>query len=78
MIAVGTILQWRHSPACHGDSSTLDRRPDLVIVNKKGKWWLLDLLVQWDHTLKLKESEKLNKYLDLTREGPVNWGNRIH
>ena len=47
------------------------RRPDLVIVNKKKRkkrtCWIVDFTVQADHRMKLKESEKRDKYLDVAR-----------
>ena len=45
------------------------RRPDLVIINKKKRTCkIVDFAVPADHRIKLKECEKKNKYLDLTRE----------
>ena len=45
------------------------RRPDLLIVNKrKIICKIMDFDVLADHRVKLKESEKKDKYLDLTRE----------
>ena len=47
------------------------RRPDLSIVNKKKKkrnFQIVDFAVSPDHKVKLKESEKRDNYLDLTRE----------
>ena len=43
------------------------RRPDLVIVNykKKRTYQIVDFAVPVDHRVKLKESEKGDKYLDL-------------
>ena len=45
------------------------RRPDLIVIKKKKreieKFWSLLVLV--DHRIKLKESEKKDKYLDLAR-----------
>ena len=43
------------------------RRPDLVIVNKrKSTYWMVDIPA--DDRVKIKESEKRDKYLDLDRE----------
>ena len=42
--------------------------PDLVIVNKKRTWQIVDFAVPADHRVKLKESKKRGKYLDLVRE----------
>ena len=47
------------------------RRPDLIIINKKKKkriCEIVDFAVPADHRIKLKESEKKDKYLDLARE----------
>ena len=45
------------------------RRPDLVMINKKKRTCrIVDFLVPADEKLKLKESEKNDKYLDLARE----------
>ena len=52
------------------------RRPDLVIINnnkkkkrrKKKTYRIVDFAVPVDYRVKLKESEKKNKYLDLARE----------
>ena len=45
------------------------RRPDLVLINKKKRTCqLVDFAVPADHRVKLKESEKIDKYLDLARE----------
>ena len=44
------------------------RRPDLVIVRKKRTHRIVDFAIFADHRVKLKESEKSDKYLDLARE----------
>ena len=47
------------------------RRPDLVRVNKKQKErtnWIVNFAVQANHRVKLKESNKRDKYWDLARE----------
>ena len=45
------------------------RRPDLIIINKKNRTRkIVDFSVPADHRIKLKESEKKDKYLDLARE----------
>ena len=45
------------------------RRPDLIIINEKKKICkIVDFAVPADHRINLKESEKKDKYLDLTRE----------
>ena len=44
------------------------RRPDLIIVNKKKRTCkIVDFAVPADHSVKLKENEKKDKYLDLAR-----------
>ena len=51
------------------DSQILARRPDLIIINnKKENLQIVDFAIPADHLLKLKECEKRDKYLDLTRE----------
>ena len=45
------------------------RRPDLTIINNKiENLQTVDFAVPADHRIKLKESEKKDKYLDLARE----------
>ena len=45
------------------------RRPDQVIANKKQRTSrIVDFAVRTDHRIKVKESEKKDKYLDLVRE----------
>ena len=45
------------------------RRPNLVIINKKKRTCQrVDFSVPADHRIKLKESKKADKYLDLARE----------
>ena len=45
------------------------RRPDLITINKKERTYrIVDFAVPADHRVKLKESEKTDKYLDLARE----------
>ena len=44
-------------------------RPDIIIINKKKRTCkIVDFDVLADHRMKLKESEKKDKYLDLARE----------
>ena len=48
------------------DHLILARRPGLVIINKKERTCrIVDFAVSADHWVKLKESEKRDKYLDL-------------
>ena len=48
------------------------RRPDLVMFDKKKKtqriYMIVNFAVSFDHKVKLKKSEKGDKYLDLSRE----------
>ena len=44
------------------------RRPDLIIINKKNKSVKLSTYVSRFTTIKIKECEKRDKYLDLARE----------
>ena len=51
-----------------------DRRPDLIIINKKKRTCkIVDFAVSADHRIKLKESEKKDKYLDLASELKKLW-----
>ena len=51
------------------DPLILARRPDLIIINKKKRTCkIVDFAVSADHRIKLKECEKWDNYLDLTRE----------
>ena len=46
-----------------------DRIPNLIIINKKKRnCKIVDFAVSADHSIKLKECEKKDKYLDLARE----------
>ena len=50
------------------------RRPDLVRVSiKKRVYWIGEFAVPVDHWIKLKESEKKDKYLDLAKELKKLW-----
>ena len=49
------------------DHLILTRWPPAVIIDKKGSYRKLDFAVQADHRMKIKESEKSVKYLELTR-----------
>ena len=49
------------------------RQPDLIIIKKKKKRTIVDLAVPADHRVKLKESYKKDRYLDLTRELKKLW-----
>ena len=54
----------------HTDHLISARRPGLIIINNKKKRIskIVDFAVPADHRIKLKESEKKDKYLDLARE----------
>ena len=50
------------------------RRPGIIIINKnKRTWKIVDFAVPADHRVKLEESEKKDKYLDLARELKKLW-----
>ena len=53
-------------------------RPDLIIINKKKKICkVVNFAVPADHRIKLKESEKRDKYLDLARELKILWNMKV-
>ena len=55
-----------------------DRRPDLIIINKKKRACkIIDYAVPADHRIKLKECEKKDKYLDLARELKKLWNMKV-
>ena len=58
------------------------RRPDLIIITKKKKkkkkkCKIVDFAVPADHRINLKENEKKDKYLDLTRELKKLWNMKV-
>ena len=53
------------------------RRPDLMIINKKKIYKIVDFAVPADHRIDLKESEKKDKYLDLARELKKLWNMKV-
>ena len=56
------------------------RRPGLIIINKKKKkriCKIVDFAVPVDHRINLKESEKMDKYLDLARELKKLWNMKV-
>ena len=60
----------------HGSPSA--RRPDLIIINKKKRInKIVDFAVPAYHRIKLKESEKKDKYLDLARELKKLWNRKV-
>ena len=53
----------------HTDHLISARIPDLMIINKKKRTCkIVDFTVPAEHRIKLKECEKKDKYLDLSRE----------
>ena len=53
------------------------RRPDLIIINKKRICKIVDFAVPADPRINLKECEKKDKYLDLTRELKKLWNMKV-
>ena len=54
------------------------RRPDLIVINnKKRTCKIVDFAVPADQRIKLKESEKKDKYLDLARELKKLWNTMV-
>ena len=54
------------------------RRPDLVIINmKKITCQIMNFALPADHGVKLKESEKKDKYLDLAAELKNLWNMKM-
>ena len=53
----------------HTDHLISARRPDLIVINKKKRTCkIVDFAVPADHRIKLKECEKKDKHLNLSRE----------
>ena len=49
-------------------------RPGLIIINKKSRTCkIVDIAVQADHRIKMKECKKKDKYLDIDRELKKLW-----
>ena len=62
----------------HTDRLISARRPDLIIINKKKSTCrIVDFAVTADYRIKLKESEKKDKYLDLARELKKLWNVKV-
>ena len=61
------------------DHLILARRPDLIIINKKKKriCKIVDFAVPADYRINLKESEKKDKFLDLTRALKKLWSMKV-
>ena len=69
-------LQWDFKTQT--DHLILARRPDLTIINKKKRTWRnVDFAVLADHRVKVKESEKNDKYLDLARGLKKLWNMKV-
>ena len=48
---------------------SLARRPDLMMINKKKRpYHIMDFAIPAGHRVKIKDSEKRDKYFDLARE----------
>ena len=59
------------------DHLILATRPDLIIINRKRTCRIVDFTVPADHEVKLKETEKNDKYLDLARELKKLWNMKM-
>ena len=54
------------------------RRIDLLMINKRKRTCkILDIAVQADHRVKLKKSEKKDKYFDLAEELKKLWSMKV-
>ena len=54
------------------------RRPDLIIINKRKRICkIVDFAVPADQRINLKEREKNDKYLDLSRESKKQWNMKV-
>ena len=62
----------------HTDYLISARRLDLIIIKKKKRICkIVDFAVPADHSIKLKECKKKNKYLDLARELKKLWNTKV-
>ena len=60
------------------DHLILAKRPDLVLINKKKRTCqLVDFVILVDYIVKIKESKKIKRYLDLDRELKQLWSIRV-
>ena len=59
------------------DHLILTRRPDLLILTKMRTCRIVDFAVPADHRVKLKESEKRDKYQDFASELKKLWNMRV-
>ena len=58
-------------------SPNLDQTTRPSDCQKKGTFWIVDFVVPSYHKVKLKESEKGDKYLDLARELKKLWNKKV-
>ena len=49
------------------------RQPDLIIINKKRTYKILDFADSADYRVKFKESKKKDKYLEIARDLKKNY-----
>ena len=60
------------------DHVILSKRQDLVLINKKKRTcWLVDFAVPTNYRVKIKESEKIDKYLHIAREVKRLWNMKV-
>ena len=60
------------------DHLILARRPDLVLINKKKRICLLmDFAILADHRMKIEETEKIDKYLNHSKEFKKLWNMKV-
>ena len=50
------------------DYLTPTKRQDLVLINKKRTWRIVDFTDLFDHRVLITERKTINKYLDLARK----------
>ena len=54
------------------------RRPDLEVINKKNRYCqLVNFAVPANHRVKIKESEKIDNYLDFVKKQKMLWNMRV-
>ena len=71
-----SVLQWVFD--IQTDHLIWARRPDLIIINKKETIYkIVDFTVLDDHRIKLKKSEKKDKYLKLARVLKKLWNTKV-
>ena len=59
------------------DHYILARKLDLVLTKQKRTCHLVNFAVEVDHKVKIKENEKIDKYLDLARELKKLWNRKV-